>query len=131
MSDIEAGGSSESTSRFSKRNDLRESNQNFVNLAILESLQLLQESIDNRHQLPYEDEDTYDPEDSLRDSASYVDLETYIAHPTSTGDASSSRTNSESDVLLEYDSHLDIESDTKGPKISEKVATVVNKRCLK
>ena len=91
----------------------------------------LQESIDNRVPLPYEDEDTYDPEDSLEDSASYVDVESDIAHLTSTGDASSSRTDGESDVLLEYDRHLDIESDTKGPKISERVATVVNKLCLK
>ena len=131
MSDIEAGGSSESTSRLSKRKDPPESDQNFVNRAILESLQRLQESIDYRDSLRYEDEDTYDPEDSLEDYASYVDVESDIAHLTGTGDASSSRTDGEADVLLEYDSHLDIESDTKGPKISEKVAAVVNKLCLK
>ena len=87
MSDIEAGGSSESTSRLSKRKDPPESDQNFVNRAILESLQRLQESIDYRDPLRYEDEDTYDPEDSLEDYASYVDVESDIAHLTGTGDA--------------------------------------------
>ena len=37
--------------------------------------------------------------------------------------------NDESDIV-DYDSQLDLSLDTKGPKINDKVAGVVNKLCL-
>lgn len=96
----------------------------------MDSLKRLQESIDNRKPLSYEEDDSYASED-FSEVSSFVDIDNDINQLTSAGDESTSSTNMESDVLLDYDSQLDIESDTKGPKISEKVATVVNRLSLK
>ena len=145
MSDAE-GGSSESqpgnsrqnvgSCRAKSRKDPPESDQTLVNRAILESLKQIQESICNRNEnLPYYEDNgsqaTYQP--SVKsDSDSHVDIESELNELTNIGNTVRSANDEESsDLLFEYDYQLDIETDKKGPKIDEKVASVVNKLCLK
>lgn len=68
----------------------------------------------------------------LRSTDSYADIEADLSQflNPNTGDGSDTTANTEFSVA-DYDSYLDIDSDEKGPKISESVATIINKLCLK
>lgn len=108
--------------------DAPESGQPNLNQAILEGLAKLQESIDRRDQSQYDDYGG--PREPSEDSASYVNIADELHDLMDIGGPSVAN-DEEHDVLLEYNSQLDVETDTKGPKVNEKVAAVVNKLCLK
>ncbi|XP_068697665.1 uncharacterized protein [Montipora foliosa] len=141
----EAGDSSESTSEPKgqpvsglKQSTLLE--QSSVNLAILESLERLNQNFAAFSEYQYPENDySHEQVDEVGERSnvsSPVDIHqevNAIVNPVNDSeDIESSQDkprNDESDIV-DYDSQLDLNIDTKGPKINDKVAGVVNKLCL-
>ena len=141
----EAGDSSESTSEpkgqpVSGLNQSTLLDQSSVNRAILESLERLNHNFATFSEYQYPENDySHEQVDEVGErsnDSSPVDIHqevNAIVNPVNDAEDIESPQdtprNDESDIV-DYDSQLDLNLDTKGPKINDKVAGVVNKLCL-
>lgn len=141
----EAGDSSESTSEpkgqpVSGLNQSTLLDQSSVNRAILESLERLNHNFATFSEYQYPENDySHEQVDEVGErsnDSSPVDIHqevNAIVNPVNDAEDIESPQdtprNDESDIV-DYDSQLDLNLDTKVPKINDKVAGVVNKLCL-
>jgi len=107
-----------------------------VNRAILEGLERLSQSFANFSGPDYyqaEEQDERPEESGEVDNGAFINIQEDldgIANPAAVDTPDATAENANESSILDYGNQLDIDSDVKGPKINEKVATVINKLCL-